>query len=198
MDAFRFLLDFFFSKLSGKHFIDLTLQMYRLISPRCLCILSWFSNSGDTQISMYIHVPFGHAVFIKKHFETSSVISDQASMYMFSLVSVFCSRLLLWNSCHLKFTLFCVNILITVLFRVLKIKINLVKLTFLSSSYGNESHKTYWKCWLWKIYHAEYGPFLVTDWLKTKWSGRVMDKHGITFLYHLHQCRPCTSSDIPC
>ena len=25
-----------------------------------------------------------------------------------------------------------------------------------------------------------------------------MDKHGITFLYHLHQCRPCTSQDILC
>ena len=25
-----------------------------------------------------------------------------------------------------------------------------------------------------------------------------VDKHGITILYHLHQCRPCTSSDIPC
>ena len=23
-----------------------------------------------------------------------------------------------------------------------------------------------------------------------------VDKHGITILYHLHQCRPCTSSDI--
>ena len=29
---------FFFSKLSGKHFIDHTLQMYRLISLQCLCI----------------------------------------------------------------------------------------------------------------------------------------------------------------
>ena len=29
----------FFSKLSGKHFIDHTLQMYRLISLHCLCIL---------------------------------------------------------------------------------------------------------------------------------------------------------------
>ena len=25
-----------------------------------------------------------------------------------------------------------------------------------------------------------------------------VDKHGITTLCHLHQCRPCTSSDIPC
>ena len=56
---------FFFSKLSGKHYVDHTLQMYRLISPHCLCILPRFSNSVDTQVSMYIHVPFGHAVFIK-------------------------------------------------------------------------------------------------------------------------------------
>ena len=49
MDAFTwdkwillaaFLLHFFSSKLSGKHCIDHTLQMYRLISPHCLCILS--------------------------------------------------------------------------------------------------------------------------------------------------------------
>ena len=83
---------FFFSKLSWKHFIDHTLQMYRLIIPHGLWILPWFSNSGDTQISVYIHVPLGHAVFFKKHFGTSSVISDQASMYMCSLVGVFCSR----------------------------------------------------------------------------------------------------------
>ena len=25
-----------------------------------------------------------------------------------------------------------------------------------------------------------------------------VDKHGITILYHPHQCRPCTLSDIPC
>ena len=25
-----------------------------------------------------------------------------------------------------------------------------------------------------------------------------VDKHGITILYHLHQCRPCTSQDISC
>ena len=25
-----------------------------------------------------------------------------------------------------------------------------------------------------------------------------VDKHGITILYHLHQCRPCTLSDISC
>ena len=25
-----------------------------------------------------------------------------------------------------------------------------------------------------------------------------VDKHGITILYHHHQCRPCTSRDISC
>ena len=25
-----------------------------------------------------------------------------------------------------------------------------------------------------------------------------VDKHGIAILYHLHQCRPCTSRDISC
>ena len=25
-----------------------------------------------------------------------------------------------------------------------------------------------------------------------------VDKHGITILYHRHQCRPCTSRDISC
>ena len=25
-----------------------------------------------------------------------------------------------------------------------------------------------------------------------------VDNHGITILYHLHQCRPCTSRDISC
>ena len=29
-------------------------------------------------------------------------------------------------------------------------------------------------------------------------SNVQVDKHGITILYHLHQCRPCTSSDISC
>ena len=25
-----------------------------------------------------------------------------------------------------------------------------------------------------------------------------VEKHGITILYHLHQCRPCASQDISC
>ena len=29
-------------------------------------------------------------------------------------------------------------------------------------------------------------------------SNVQVDKHGITILYHLNQCRPCTSRDISC
>ena len=29
-------------------------------------------------------------------------------------------------------------------------------------------------------------------------SYEQVDKHGITILDHLHQCRPCTSRDISC
>ena len=72
---------------------------------------------------MYIHVPFGHVVFFKKYLGTSSVISDQGSMYMW--VNVFCSR----HFSVKQLTSVCVNILITVLFRVLKIKVK-VQLTF--------------------------------------------------------------------
>ena len=80
---------------------------------------------------MYIHVPFGHAVFFKKDLGTSSVISDQASMYICSLVSVFCSRQFSVKQLTFEiYIIFFVNILITVLFRILNIKPNLVKLAF--------------------------------------------------------------------
>ena len=49
-------------------------------------------------------------------------------------------------------------------------EINISDSNFLSSSYGNALKK----CEVWKIYHAEYGLFLQTDWLKSKGSGRVM------------------------
>ena len=35
------------------------------------------------------------------------------------------------------------------------------------------------KCEVWKIYHSGYGPFLATDWLKTKKSGWVMGQYGL-------------------
>ena len=43
MGQMDFISSIFFPKLSGKNFVDHTLQMYR-----CLCILPRFSNSGDT------------------------------------------------------------------------------------------------------------------------------------------------------
>ena len=92
MDFISSIFVIFFKIIWEAFYIDHTIQMYRLIRPHCLCILPGLSNSGDTQISVYIHVPFGHAVFYKNHFGTRSVISDQASMYMCSLVSVFCSH----------------------------------------------------------------------------------------------------------
>ena len=51
-------------------------------------------------------------------------------MYMCSLVSDFCSRLFSVKQLTFESYIICVNILITVLFRVLNINLNLVKLTF--------------------------------------------------------------------
>ena len=99
-------------------------------------------------------------------------------MYTFCLVSVFCSRQ--FSVKQLKFTSFCVNILITVFLRVLKIKLHLVKLTFQTAI---SSHQVMGmlskKCEVWKMYHTEYGPFLATDWLKSKGSRRVVGYYKI-------------------
>ena len=96
-------------------------------------------------------------------------------MYTCSLVCVFCSRK--FSVKQLKFEIYIVlcQYSIIVFFRVLKIKLNLVKLTFRTaiSSYqvmGMLSKK----CEVWKIYHTESGPFLATDWLKSKGSWRFM------------------------
>ena len=74
-------------------------------------------------------------------------------MYMCSLVSVFCSRLFSANQLTFEF---CVNILITVLFRVLilKIKINSVKLTF----------------WTAISSHQDMGMRLTKVWVKHRYS----------------------------
>ena len=71
-------------------------------------------------------MPFGHAVFFKKHFGTSSVISDQASMYMCSLVGVLCSRHFSVEQLTFEIDI----ILCQYSYHSFKIKINLVKLTF--------------------------------------------------------------------
>ena len=49
-------------------------------------------------------------------------------------------------------------------------EIEISECNFLSSSYGNESQKV----WVMQNIPVEYGPFLASDWLKTKGSGRVM------------------------
>ena len=73
-------------------------------------------------------MPFGHAVF-QKAFRDKQY-TDQASMYMCSLVGVFCSRHFSVKQLTFEIYIILCQIFITVLFRVLKIKINLVKLTF--------------------------------------------------------------------
>ena len=79
--------------------------------------------------------------------------------YIYSLVSVFCFRH--FSVKQLKFEIYII---------VLSGEINISDSNFLSSSYGNESQKSvgYENIPRW------YGPFLGSDWLKTKGSGRVM------------------------
>ena len=69
----------------------LHLQMYRLIS--LLCAFYPDSQTLETLRSACIFMCRLVMLSFKKRFGTSSVISDQASMYMCGLVSVFCSRL---------------------------------------------------------------------------------------------------------
>ena len=92
-------------------------------------------------------MPFGHAVFFKKHFGTSSVISDQASMYMCSLVSVFCSHH--FSVKQLTFEIYIIlcqcsyhSFILGSKYKTKVGEINILDCNFLSSSYGNESHKS--------------------------------------------------------
>ena len=96
-----------------------------------LILKQW--RHSDQRVS--IHVPLGHAVFFKKYFGTSSVISYQASIIICSMVGVF------FCSCNFsvkQLTFEIVNIFITGLFRVLKTNINLVKLTFWTASSSHQ------------------------------------------------------------
>ena len=83
----------------------------------------------------------------KKRFGTNSVISDQASMYMCSLVSVFCSHLFSVN--QLTFEIYIIECQYSAHSFIRGSKnenkfgeINILDSNFLSSSYGNESHKS--------------------------------------------------------
>ena len=78
---------------------------------------------------------------------------------------IFCETAEIWSLHHF----------VSIFFRVLKIKLNFVKLTFRTAI---SSHQVMGmlskKCEVWKMYHTEYGQFIATDWLKTKGSRRVM------------------------
>ena len=131
----------------------------------------------------------------KKRFGTSRVISDQASMYMCSLVSVFCSRLFSVN--QLTFEIYIILCQYSDHKKENKFgEINILESNFLSSSYGNESHKSV-GC---NSYTMGCPPVRGDNprALASGLSYVQVDKHGITNLYHLHQCRPCTSRDISC
>ena len=82
----------------------------------------------------------------KKRFGTSSVISDQASMYMCRLVSVFCSHLFSVNQLTFEIYIILCQYSDHSFIKGSKNKnkfgeINILDSNFLSSSYGNESHK---------------------------------------------------------
>ena len=80
MDSISSIFVRLFSKIIWEafYFTDHTLQMYMLIVHFTLMDKQW----RQTQISVHIYVPFDQAGFIKWHFGTGSVISDQAAMYM--------------------------------------------------------------------------------------------------------------------
>ena len=130
IDFISSIFDRFFPQNYLGLFTDHTLQMYRLVSPHCLSILPYCANSGDSLRSAYIYMCRLVMVLYQIAFLGQTVYS----MYTCRLVSVFCSRQFSVKQLNLKLTSPCVNILITVFFRVLKINIILMVLTFLTAS----------------------------------------------------------------
>ena len=87
-----FLFDFFFNIIWEAFRWSHVTEWCICWSDPTVCASNPMDKQGrHSQISAYIHAPFDHAVFIKYHFGTSSVVSYQAAMYIYSLVSVFCS-----------------------------------------------------------------------------------------------------------
>ena len=83
----------------------------------------------------------------QKHFWASSVISDHVPMYMCSLVSVFCLRLVSVKQLTFEiYIILCQYSSHSFIWRSKKKsnfgEINILDCNFLSSSYGNESHKS--------------------------------------------------------
>ena len=126
MDFFGgFLLDFFFQNRLGS--ISL-ITHYRCISwsvPTVYDFLPWFSNSGDTQISVYIHVTSFKKAFWDNqcHFWPGFNVHVQPGQ-CFLQSPLFCETAIIWNLHQV------VSIFFQFLFRGLNIKLNLVKLTF--------------------------------------------------------------------
>ena len=156
--------------------------MHMLISPHCLMDKQMRQTDLDQLIYTYMCLMI-MLYLSKKHFGTSSVILTrlQCAFTACSAFPVFAT--FQWNGKNLKFTSFCVNIFITVLLRVLKIKQILVRLTFwtATSSYQvmGTSLKKVWVMqniprWIWSF---------SCNWLdenKGKWAG-----HGlIDWIYH--------------
>ena len=108
MDVIRSIfVRFFFQNCLGS--ISL-ITHYRCISwsvPTVCDFLPWFSNSGDTQISVYIHVTsFSKSILGQSVLFLTRLQCTCAAWSVLSAVTTF-----LWNSYHLKFTSSCVNIL---------------------------------------------------------------------------------------
>ena len=120
---------FFFQNYLGS--ISL-ITRYRCIcwSVPTVCVFYPDSQTVETLRSACIFMCRLVMLSFIKHFGTSSVISDQTSMYMCSLVIVFCCRHISVKQLTFEIYIILCQYFIKVLFRVLKIKINLVKLTF--------------------------------------------------------------------
>ena len=84
-------------------------------------------------------------------------------LYRFLIFARFLTYIILCQNCYHSFC------------KILKVKPNLVKLTLGIAMFSHQvMGMISKKCEVWKINHTEYGPFLATDWLKTKGSGRII------------------------
>ena len=133
MDAFAwdkwilleaFLLDFFFQNCLGS--ISL-ITHYTCISwsvPTVCDFLPWFSNSGDTQISVYIHVTsISKSIWDNQCYFWPGFNVHVQPVQCFLQSPLFCETAIIWNLHQV------VSIFFQFLFRGLNIKLK-VKLTF--------------------------------------------------------------------
>ena len=87
----RILLAFFCKTIWEIFLLSHVIDVYADQSPLFVLSTLIHKQLRLTKISVYIKVPFDHDDFIILHFSTSTVMSDQVSMY--SLVSFFCSSI---------------------------------------------------------------------------------------------------------